>query len=59
MLLVTLLKATVSYIKPEDGKGKGKNKDKINLFSCSNKHHSSKVYCEVGGMDPRTLNLDT
>jgi hypothetical protein len=53
--LVTLPKATASYIKPEDGKGKGK----LNLFPCSTKHHSSKMYCEVGGMDPCTLYLDT
>jgi hypothetical protein len=59
IFLVTLLKSIVSYTKPEDGKGKGKNKGKVNLFSCSTKHQFSKVYCEMGGMDPRTLNLDS
>lgn len=34
-------------------------KGKLNLFLCSTKHRSSKVYCEVGGNDPCTLNLDT
>jgi len=55
ILLVTLLKVTVSNIKPEDGNSRGK----LNLFLCFTKHHSPKVYCEVGGMDPCTLYLDT